>query len=90
MTQSLADGRWPLAEESAVASANGKRQTAYDVERIRRDFPILHRTIRGGKKRIAFSDGRTIEVEAGFFVWCMPGDANQAPSPLSRRISWLL
>ena len=33
---------------------------------------------------------RTIEVEAGFFVWCMPGDANQAPSPLSRRISSLL
>src|SRR6266852_1820180 len=26
-----------------------ERQTDYDVERIRRDFPILHRTIRGKK-----------------------------------------
>ena len=33
---------------------------------------------------------RTIEIEAGVFVWCMPGDADQAPSQLSRRISWLL
>jgi 8-oxo-dGTP diphosphatase len=33
---------------------------------------------------------RTIEVEAGVFVWCMPGDADQAPSQLSRRISSLL
>ncbi|MCV6972506.1 NUDIX hydrolase [Mycobacterium bohemicum] len=33
---------------------------------------------------------RTLEVEAGVFVWCMPGDADQPPSPLSRRISSLL
>jgi 8-oxo-dGTP diphosphatase len=33
---------------------------------------------------------RTIEIEAGVFVWCMPGDADQAPSQLSRRISSLL
>lgn len=36
---------------------------------------------------------RTIEVEAGVFVWCMPGDpvqADQVPSPWSRRISSLL
>ncbi len=33
---------------------------------------------------------RTLEVEAGVFVWCMPGDADQAPSRLSRRISSLL
>lgn len=33
---------------------------------------------------------RTIEVEAGVFVWCMPGEADQAPSQLSRRISSLL
>src|SRR5256886_17365671 len=26
-----------------------ERRTEYDVERIRRDFPILHRTIRGKK-----------------------------------------
>jgi 8-oxo-dGTP diphosphatase len=33
---------------------------------------------------------RTMEIEAGVFVWCMPGDAGQAPSQLSRRISSLL
>lgn len=33
---------------------------------------------------------RTIEVEAGVFVWCMPGDADEVPSQLSRRISSLL
>ena len=33
---------------------------------------------------------RTMEIEAGVFVWCMPGDAGRAPSQLSRRISSLL
>lgn len=36
---------------------------------------------------------RTIEVEAGVFVWCMPGpqlQADQVPSQLTRRISSLL
>jgi 8-oxo-dGTP diphosphatase len=36
---------------------------------------------------------RTLEVEAGVFVWCMPGnppEADEEPSQLSRRISSLL
>jgi len=33
---------------------------------------------------------RTMEIEAGVFVWCMPGDADEAPSQLSLRISSLL
>ncbi len=36
---------------------------------------------------------RTIEIEAGVFVWCMPGSplqADEAPSQLSRRLSSLL
>ena len=33
---------------------------------------------------------RTIEIDFGVFVWCMPGDADAAPSQLSRRISSLL
>jgi 8-oxo-dGTP diphosphatase len=33
---------------------------------------------------------RTIEIEAGVFVWCMPGDAGQEPTHLSRWISSLL
>jgi len=33
---------------------------------------------------------RTIEIEAGVFIWCMPGDADEAPSQLSPRISSLL
>lgn len=33
---------------------------------------------------------RTLEIDAGVFVWCMPGEADQAHSQLSRRISSLL
>ncbi|BBY23055.1 NUDIX hydrolase [Mycobacterium stomatepiae] len=33
---------------------------------------------------------RTLEIDTGVFVWCMPGDADQAPSQLSPRISSLL
>jgi 8-oxo-dGTP diphosphatase len=33
---------------------------------------------------------RTVQVDAGVFVWCMPGDADQEPTHLSRRISLLL
>ncbi|MEM6105094.1 NUDIX hydrolase [Mycobacterium sp. 050272] len=33
---------------------------------------------------------RTLEIDAGVFVWCMPVDADQAPSHLSPRISSLL
>jgi 8-oxo-dGTP diphosphatase len=33
---------------------------------------------------------RTLEIDAGVFIWCMPGDADQAPSMLSRRINSLL
>ncbi|WP_156688456.1 NUDIX hydrolase [Mycobacterium sp. Marseille-P9652] len=36
---------------------------------------------------------RTVELDAGVFVWCMPGNplpADEAPSQLSRRISSLL
>jgi 8-oxo-dGTP diphosphatase len=33
---------------------------------------------------------RTVEIQAGIFVWCMAGDADLTPSPLSRRISELL
>jgi 8-oxo-dGTP diphosphatase len=33
---------------------------------------------------------RTMEIEAGVFVWCMPGDPVHAPSQLSPRISAIL
>jgi 8-oxo-dGTP diphosphatase len=33
---------------------------------------------------------RTVEIDVGVFVWCMPGDADQEPSHLTRRISSLL
>jgi 8-oxo-dGTP diphosphatase len=33
---------------------------------------------------------RTMEIEAGVFVWCMPGDASHEPSQLSPQISSLL
>jgi 8-oxo-dGTP diphosphatase len=46
----------------------------------------------GGDERRLYLP-RTIEIETGIFVWCMPGpplQADQAPSQLSRRISSLL
>jgi len=57
----LADRRSPFAEEPMVSTANGQRPTAYDLERIRRDFPILHRTIRGGKKLIYLDNAATTQ-----------------------------
>ena len=33
---------------------------------------------------------RTLHLETGVFVWCMPGDADHPPSPLSHRVSALL
>jgi 8-oxo-dGTP diphosphatase len=33
---------------------------------------------------------RTMEIEAGVFVWCMPGDAAESPAQLSPQISSLL
>ena len=38
-----------------------ERKTAYDVQRIRRDFPILHRTIRGGKKLVYIDNAATTQ-----------------------------
>src|ERR1700754_5232345 len=46
--------------------------------------PLGHADERRGR----FS--RTIQIDAGVFVWCMPGDADQEPTHLSRRISSLL
>lgn len=33
---------------------------------------------------------RTVEIETGVFLWCMPGGADEAPSQLSDRITELL
>ena len=38
-----------------------ERRTRYDVERIRRDFPILHRTIRGGKRLVYLDNAATTQ-----------------------------
>jgi cysteine desulfurase/selenocysteine lyase len=53
----MADRRSPLTDESAA----GQRPTAYDVSRIRRDFPILHRAIRGGKKLVYLDNAATTQ-----------------------------
>ena len=38
-----------------------QERKAYDVQRIRRDFPILHRTIRGGKKLVYIDNAATTQ-----------------------------
>ena len=50
----------------------------------RRSLPLDH----GDERRQRLP--RTVEIEAGVFVWCMPGDADQARRSCSRRISALL
>ncbi|PYQ57520.1 MAG: cysteine desulfurase CsdA [Acidobacteria bacterium] len=57
----LAGRRSPFAEELVGSAANGQRPTAYDLEQIRRDFPILHRTIRGGKKLVYLDNAATTQ-----------------------------
>lgn len=53
-----------------------------------RTAPALVPLGRGDERRRGLP--RTIEIEAGVFVWCMPGDADETPSQLSRRVSSLL
>ena len=38
-----------------------QERKTYDVQRIRRDFPILHRTIRGGKKLVYIDNAATTQ-----------------------------
>ena len=57
----LADRRSPLADESAVSTANGQRPTPYDIARIRADFPILHRSVRGGKNLVYLDNAATTQ-----------------------------
>src|SRR5207245_9677513 len=49
------------AEVPARTAILSERRTGYDVERIRRDFPILHRTIRGGKKLVYLDNAATTQ-----------------------------
>ncbi len=53
-----------------------------------RTAPALVPLGRGDERRRHLP--RTLELDAGVFVWCMPGDADHPPSQLSRRISSLL
>src|SRR5207245_7650776 len=48
-------------EVSTMTAVLPEHRTAYDVERIRRDFPILHRTIRGGKKLVYLDNAATTQ-----------------------------
>src|SRR5712692_790933 len=48
-------------EVPAMPAVLPERQTAYNVERIRRDFPILHRTIRGGKTLVYLDNAATTQ-----------------------------
>src|SRR5262249_16213916 len=47
-----------------------------------RTMPALVPLGDGDERRLGLP--RTVEIDTGVFVWCMPGDADQAPSHLSR------
>jgi len=83
-----AEMRW--VAESEVADLPLHPGFAASWQRLRTE-PALLPLDHGDERRHHLP--RTVEVEAGVFVWCMPGhplQAGQAPTQLSRRISSLL
>ena len=80
-----AEMRW--VAESEVADLPLHPGFAASWQRLR-TAPALLPLDYGDHRRLRLP--RTIEIEAGIFVWCMPGEADQEPSQLSRRISSLL
>lgn len=99
-TTVVADAREPLRtlpnQESAELRWVGEDQVA-DLP-LHPAFAASWKRLRTAPARVPLGVGderrsrlpRTLEIEAGVFVWCMPGDADHPPSPLSRRISSLL
>jgi 8-oxo-dGTP diphosphatase len=61
-------------------------------------FAASWQRLRAGAAAVPLGDGdrrrrelpRTVEIEAGVFVWCTAGAADQPPSQLSRRLRALL
>ncbi|OBK48554.1 NUDIX hydrolase [Mycobacterium sp. 1081908.1] len=80
-----AEMRW--VAESEVADLPLHPGFAASWQRLR-TAPALLPLDHGDERRHHLP--RTLEVEAGVFVWCMPGDADEEPSQLSLRISSLL
>lgn len=80
-----AEMRWVAEDE--VADLPLHPGFAASWERLRTATALV--PLRDGDQRRQHLP-RTLEIDAGVFVWCMPGDADQAPSQLSPRISSLL
>ena len=83
-----AEMRW--VAETEVADLPLHPGFAASWQRLRTE-PALLPLDHGDERRLHLP--RTLEVEAGVFVWCMPGNplrADDEPSQLSRRISSLL
>lgn len=83
-----AEMRW--VDENEVANLPLHPGFAASWQRLRTE-PALLPLGAGDERRRQLP--RTLEIEAGVFVWCMPGDplrADETPSPLSSRINALL
>lgn len=83
-----AEMRW--VDENEVADLPLHPGFAASWQRLRTE-PALLPLGAGDERRRQLP--RTLEIEAGVFVWCMPGDplrADETPSPLSSRINALL
>lgn len=83
-----AEMRW--VDENEVADLPLHPGFAASWQRLRTE-PALLPLGAGDERRRQLP--RTLEIEAGMFVWCMPGDplrADETPSPLSSRINALL
>lgn len=80
-----AEMRW--VAESEVATLPLHPGFAASWQRLRTAPALVHLDHDDERRKYL---PRTLELEAGVFVWCMPGEAGQEPSQLSRRISSLL
>ncbi|OBF59343.1 DNA mismatch repair protein MutT [Mycobacterium sp. 852002-50816_SCH5313054-b] len=80
-----AEMRW--VAESEVADLPLHPGFAASWQRLRTAPALVHLDRDDERRRYL---PRTLEIEAGVFVWCMPGAAGEEPSQLSRRISSLL
>jgi 8-oxo-dGTP diphosphatase len=77
--------RWVAEDEVADLPLHPGFAASWDRLRTATETVPLHA---GDERRRHLP--RTVEVEAGVFVWCTPGAADSEPSRLSSRISSLL
>jgi 8-oxo-dGTP diphosphatase len=99
-TTVVADARHPLLTVPNQESAELRWVDEDEVERLplHPGFAASWQVLRAATATVPLAPGderlrdlpRTIEIESGVFVWCRAANGDDAPSPLSSRITSLL